>query len=58
MDNDVREFLSSIANEDETFENFIRNSEEVFGIEEYPLRSMKIEHVKEYVNFLDDLWNK
>jgi hypothetical protein len=58
MNDEVRDYLSKQANERETYKDFIRNSEEYFGIDKRPLFFMTLEDVKEYVDFLDNLWLK
>lgn len=45
------------ANE-ETFREFIRNSEKEFGLEAAPLDSLTVKELNEYLDFLDDLWMK
>ena len=58
MNNDVRQYLNSCPNPLETYESFIRNAEREFGLEEKALFFMTLEDVKEYVDFLEDLWSK
>jgi hypothetical protein len=45
------------ANE-ETFREFIRNSEEEFGMEHRNLDNLGDEKLNEYLEFIDYLWNK
>jgi hypothetical protein len=45
------------ANE-ETFREFIRNSEDEFGMEHEDIDSFSDEKLNEYLGFLDYLWTK
>ena len=58
MNDEVREYLNKKANDEETFKDFIRYSENYFGMKEKALFLMTLDEVKDYVNFLDDLWMK
>lgn len=51
---DVHEF----AQNTETFREFIRNSEEFFGMHPREIDSMSEEDLNGYINFLDYLWDK
>jgi len=43
---------------DETFREFIRSSEEAFGMTPRNLESLTDEELNSYSDFLDELWNK
>jgi hypothetical protein len=45
------------ANE-ETFREYIRNSEEEFGMAPAPLDNLTDEELNKHLNFLDYLWTK
>lgn len=54
----IKENLDVMVNEEETLREFIRNTENEFDLVEEDLESMSDEEFEEYVEFLDDLWNK
>lgn len=58
MNNEVLTFLNTKCNDKETFKDFIRNSEDEFGMDKKPLFMMTLDDVKDYVDFLDYLWEK
>lgn len=46
------------ANNTETLREFIRNSEEWFGMNQVDIDSISEEKLNEYIDFLDYLWEK
>jgi hypothetical protein len=42
----------------QTYRDFIRESEKMFGIEPAPIDRMDNDELKEYFDFLDYLWEK
>lgn len=42
----------------ETWLEFIRNSEKVFGLDSADVEKMSDEKLNSYVDFIDDLWSR
>jgi hypothetical protein len=58
MDRHVEIRLSTMDNDTETLFDFIRDSEKEFGIEQKCFEGMTVKQLDEYIEFLDNLWNK
>lgn len=58
LQNKVDIKLNSMANDKETFLQFIRNSETEHGIVHQDLNGCSMKQLDHYIEFLDDLWNK
>jgi hypothetical protein len=54
----VKERLSSMANSKETFLDFIRDSEGMLKISNMTFEDCTLEQLNEYIDFLDEMWNK
>jgi hypothetical protein len=54
----VKEKLNSMANDEETFLDFIRDSEKMLKVENRSLEEITLEELEEYIDFLDDMWTK
>lgn len=50
--------IENDCNNKETFRQFIRTSEDQFGMDNADLDSMSDEQLDQYVEFLDYLWDK
>ncbi|UZQ49829.1 hypothetical protein [Clostridium kluyveri] len=46
------------AENTQTYREFIRQSEDEFGIEHVPIDEFTDEELEDYLNFLDELWDK
>lgn len=55
---DVKEYLKTQANTEETIEQYIRNSEEHFSMKPVDLNNVTLTWLKGYVEYLDWLWLK
>lgn len=53
-----KEYLDEKVNEEETRRDFIRASEEEFGMKRESLDEMTVEQIKTHFDFLDYLWEK
>jgi hypothetical protein len=56
--NKVEMKLNSMANEKETFLDFIRDTENMLGIEHQEFNCCSLKQLDDYIDFLDDMWNK
>lgn len=54
----VRDKLNSRCNEEQTYLEFIRESEKEFGFEELDVFSITLDQLEEYIDFLGYLWEK
>lgn len=52
----TREDLSKKVNDDETLEEYIRDTEETFNLARKELEALSDFELNEYVKFLDGLW--
>jgi hypothetical protein len=55
---EVRSKLDSKANTSETYEQFIRNSEEDFGMGHPSFELYTLDELEKYIEWLDYLWTK
>jgi hypothetical protein len=51
-------YLNGYCNGEETYRDFIRNSEKDLGIEKSNLRNMSLKEIQKYVDWLDEMWLK
>ena len=56
--NKVEIKLNSMANKKETFLDFIRDTENMLGIAHQQFNCCSLKQLDEYIDFLDDMWNK
>lgn len=49
---------TELANNTQTYREFIRESEKQFGMEELDIDSIDNKVLEEYIDFLDYLWDK
>lgn len=54
----VKERLNSMANSKETFLDFIVDSENMLNIPNRSFENSTLEGLNEYIDFLDEMWNK
>lgn len=54
----IESILSEQVNEEETMEQFIRNSEVDLGLDPADIFNMDIEGLTQYIEWLDHLWEK
>lgn len=57
LDTPFSELVPGSTN-DETPRQFIRESEEAFGLAQKEINALNEEQLNSYIDFLDDLWNK
>jgi hypothetical protein len=50
--------LNEMANDKENFYQFIRDTEQNMNIAPKRLELLNLEELNDYIEFLDDLWNK
>jgi len=50
--------LEEGATNEQSFRQFIRESEEEFGMSPRNLEELSEKELNDYIDFLDDLWNK
>jgi hypothetical protein len=58
MDRKVELRLSEMVNESETTLDFIRDTENEFNIAQQSFEDKTVEQLNDYIEFLDELWNK
>lgn len=57
LDTPIKELEEGATNE-QSFRQFIRESEEEFGMSPRNLEELSEKELNDYIDFLDDLWNK
>lgn len=50
--------LEEEAENTETYREFIRNSEKIFGLRQENIDQMDEQNLNDYLNFLCDMWDK
>jgi hypothetical protein len=57
LDTPIKELEEGATNE-QSFRQFIRESEEEFGMSPRNLEELSEKELNDYIDFIDDLWNK